>query len=53
MLFFSGEADLLDLKARVCLPLLWVLSLGEVGVLDSEANLFFTVFSLLMGVLIS
>ena len=40
-----GEVDLLDLEARVYLPLLWVLSLSEVGVLDPEANLFFMVHS--------
>ena len=45
MLFFSGEADLLDLKARVCLPLLWVSSFHEAGVVDLGTNLFFTVLS--------
>ena len=40
-----GEVDLLDLEARVYLPLLRVPSFREVGVVDLGANLFFTVHS--------
>ena len=45
MLFFSGEADLLGLKARIVVSLDVVPSFREVGVVDLGANLFFTVHS--------
>ena len=39
------EVDLLDLKARVSFPLVWVLSFVEVNVVDLEAKLFLAVRS--------